>query len=122
MKSQLQGSQVNGGYVRYSLGKAHHIVLAEKALGRALPKGVQVHHVDEDKKNNNPSNLVICPNQQYHMLLHKRRDALIATDNPDMRRRNFCKCWDIVENMYISKTGQHHRACINNYNQQRIRK
>jgi hypothetical protein len=50
-----------------------HVMLAERALGRKLPDGAVVHHMNEDKLDNyTPLNLVICPDQAYHMLLHKR--------------------------------------------------
>ena len=52
-----------------------HRVLAEKALGRPLPKGAVVHHTGEPGDNHGPFKLVICPNQEYHMLLHKRMEA-----------------------------------------------
>ena len=53
-----------------------HIVVAERALGKPLPKGAVVHHVDGQQWNNEPSNLVICPDQAYHMLLHRRMKEL----------------------------------------------
>jgi hypothetical protein len=57
--------------------KLEHIVLAEKALGRPLPSKAVVHHINEDRADNRtPFNLIICPNQEYHMLLHKRARAL----------------------------------------------
>lgn len=58
---------------------SEHVYVAEKALGRKLPKGAQVHHIDENKANNIGTNLVICPSQAYHMLIHKRmRDLNIS--------------------------------------------
>lgn len=49
-----------------------HIVVAERVLGRRLPSGAVVHHVNLDTHDNRPCNLVICPNEAYHRLLHKR--------------------------------------------------
>lgn len=63
------------GYVRLSEGYEHRVV-AEKALGKPLPPGAVIHHVDGDKANNAPSNLVICPNQAYHGILHQNRRVL----------------------------------------------
>jgi hypothetical protein len=59
--------------------KFEHVILAEKALGHPLPNGSLVHHMDRDGTNNNsksPWNLVVCPNQKYHLLLHAKARAL----------------------------------------------
>lgn len=53
-----------------------HRVLVEKALGKPLPKRAEVHHIDSDRRNNDPSNLVLCHNHEYHMLLHRRQRAM----------------------------------------------
>lgn len=51
------------GYERASSTKQYvHILVAEKALGRTLPKGAEVHHVNEDRADNRNTNLVICEN------------------------------------------------------------
>lgn len=42
-----------------------HVVIAESALGKRLPHKAVVHHHSKDQ-------LVICQDQAYHMLLHKR--------------------------------------------------
>lgn len=50
-----------------------HVWLAEKALGKKLPSGAIVHHMNKDRGDNDtPFNLIVCPNQAYHLLLHKR--------------------------------------------------
>lgn len=69
------GSIDSDGYRRHSIKGINireHILVAAKALGKPLPIGAVVHHVDGNKSNNKTSNLVICPNDAYHKLLHKR--------------------------------------------------
>lgn len=74
------GSMDKQGYWRITLDDGRrvleHVYLAEKALGRPLPKGVEVHHVNGIKCDNTPSNLVICPDRAYHFLLHRRARML----------------------------------------------
>ena len=54
-----------------------HVWLAEKALGKRLPKGAVVHHVNENPSDNDtPFNLIICQDQAYHLLLHRRAKSL----------------------------------------------
>ena len=60
-----------------------HVLVASKALGHALPKGSDVHHVNGDKKDNRPSNLVICQDRAYHFLLHVRQRTIKAGGNPN---------------------------------------
>ncbi len=68
------------GYVRIWTGKRYemeHVLLAEKALGKPLPPGAVVHHMNNKPADNHtPFNLVVCPDQAYHMLLHKRAREL----------------------------------------------
>ena len=68
-----------------------HIIVAERALGRFLPEGAEVHHVDEDKGNFSNSNLVICQDAAYHRLLHFRARIVRAGGNPNTDRV-CCKC------------------------------
>ncbi len=38
-----------------------HQKIVEDIIGKKLPKGAQIHHVDGDKHNNLPENLVVSP-------------------------------------------------------------
>lgn len=81
-----------------------HIAVVEAALGKPLPPRAEIHHVDEDKSNNAHGNLVVCPDRAYHMLLHKRAEALAATGNPDAHRCRYCSGYDHQEDMRLGPT------------------
>lgn len=88
------GRFIINGYVCVKASKEHpsadkngyvleHILIAERALGRRIPVGVQVHHFDEVRSHNEGSNLVICQDAKYHMILHARRRVQQAGASPD---------------------------------------
>lgn len=82
-----------------------HVLRAEQALGRPLPHGAQVHHVDENRRNSANTNLVICENRAYHALLHNqgarcsaRRQSQYATALPSLRcREGHDSVWEAHE-------------------------
>jgi HNH endonuclease len=105
-------SRTHTGYKMVGHRK-EHIVLAEKALGGPLPRGACVHHFDEDPTNNAFGNLILCPDQAYHSLLHRRQKALEACGNANRRRCNYCYRYDDPANLYVSPDEKHahHRRC-----------
>src|ERR1700719_4302397 len=79
----------------------HHIVVAEAALGRPVPDGAEVHHVDGDTSNSESTNLVICPSHAYHFLIELRTKAYEACGDPNKRKCTYCKQWDDPVNLYF---------------------
>lgn len=111
---------MNEPYKRIMIGNrrvVEHVAIVEGVLGYKLPDGVQVHHVDSDGKNNKHTNLVVCPDQSYHRLLHTRTQALEASGHPDWLQCRYCKQWDNPQNLtsFIPKRysgyRSHHRKC-----------
>jgi hypothetical protein len=56
-------------------GRHEHRIVAEQILGRALKPGEVVHHIDENHRNNSPSNLQVLPSQAEHARLHAAQRA-----------------------------------------------
>lgn len=66
--------------------RAMHRLIAERALGKPLPAGVEIHHIDDDRANYANSNLVICENKDYHRLLHSRARIVRAGGDPETQK------------------------------------
>lgn len=107
-----KGNINRGGYIdgRFDGKRTYeHIHIAEKALGRKLPPGALVHHVNEIRTDNTPTNLVICPNDAYHKLIHRRMEAMKATGDPNLVRCPVCKQYDEPVNLWRQYT---HKRCL----------
>lgn len=57
-----------------TLGRHTHRIVAEQKLGRPLRKGEVVHHIDGNKRNNAPENLMVFKSQAEHARWHKLND------------------------------------------------
>lgn len=57
-----------------------HILVAEEKLGRPLNPGECVHHIDENKKNNSPSNLMVFKTNSDHAKYHTGCEAILLDD------------------------------------------
>ena len=67
-------------------GRHEHRVVAELLLGRPLRPGEVVHHIDEDKRNNSPENLIVFPSQKEHAAYHARMNRFFGlTEGGDLK-------------------------------------
>lgn len=68
-------SRSGHGYVTVHTGRKakqyEHVLVAERALGRPLKRGEVVHHINCDRTDNRPQNLLVCT-ISYHLQLHAR--------------------------------------------------
>ncbi len=73
-REKLRNAKLNTGegksYEKY-FGRHLHRIVAEQMLGRPLQKGEVVHHIDENKRNNLPSNLRVFASQAEHVKHHQ---------------------------------------------------
>jgi len=64
----LRGGNNGRTYAKFH-GRLEHRVVAERLIGRKLNSREFVHHIDGDKRNNDPSNLLIMTPAD-HTALH----------------------------------------------------
>ena len=91
-----------------------HRLVAEQKLGRRLLPGELVHHIDENKQNNVPSNLEIVSGNAEHFLHHRKTDRgrrKPGESNPQI----LCEC-GCGEAMAKFDDGGRPRKFINGHN------
>ncbi|NEC17906.1 HNH endonuclease [Streptomyces parvus] len=69
-----------------------HIVVAEKAIGRPVVKGEQVHHKNHIKTDNRPENLQVKASRAAHAAEHRKRTDLRGLDEPNVTISCACGC------------------------------
>ena len=81
------------GYIEYTMGenkgRSVHVVLIEREIGRRLFSNECVHHIDEDRANNEIDNLQLMTRAE-HASHHRKTEIL----NGKNRRRNKNGTWN----------------------------
>jgi hypothetical protein len=71
--------------------KYEHRLIAEELLDRPLKEGEEVHHLDENKTNNSPDNLLVLSGPM-HVKLHTWLSKNIITPKPEYAERKALGC------------------------------
>ena len=87
VKEKIRNSRLGSGKgnsYEKTHGRHTHRIVAEQKLGRPLKSGEIVHHIDGNKRNNKPDNLMVMT-QAEHCRLHfkKRGDEHEPISSPD---------------------------------------
>ena len=85
-RAKLREARLNSGEGRTytkEYGRHAHRVVMERKLGRKLKPGEIVHHIDGDKRNNDPENLMLFPSPAEHARYHMRLNLFFAEKGGD---------------------------------------
>lgn len=63
-----------------TFGRHTHRIVMEDKIGRKLKKGEVVHHIDGDRRNNHPENLMVFSSQADHLDWHRVNDPRYGGD------------------------------------------
>ena len=69
-----------------------HILVAEQKLGRELIGDECVHHIDLNKHNNEPSNLIVFKTNEDHSRFHKTGIKIEIEPNVYISPKQYAKC------------------------------
>lgn len=78
-RAKLRAAKLGKGHkdtYEKTFGRHTHRIVAEQMLGRPLKPGEVVHHIDGNKRNNNPENLMVFASQALHAQWHRKHDKL----------------------------------------------
>lgn len=106
-----KGYEVLSRGARSGMNIYWHKIVAENMIGKPLEKGNIVHHIDGDRLNNLPWNLMICRDRKLHNNIHRMQRAYKATGDPSKRQCDRCGVYGDPENMKYNNQSYIHREC-----------
>jgi hypothetical protein len=101
-------SIASNGYILVRVGTEHHLadvrgyayehrVVAEQTIGRRLEPGEVVHHIDHDKTNNSPGNLMVCTRAEHRTEHRTKPSMLRLPGEPNYPVACACGCGEIFD-------------------------
>ena len=96
-----------------------HILVLEKSLGRPILPTEATHHIDGNRSNNVPGNLILFKTNKMHLAFHRRLKAFEVSGHWDWRQCEICHHFDDTEKLSSckaksqswTKTRFYHQAC-----------
>ncbi len=94
------------GYILIRVGVGHHLadcrgytyehrIIAEQKLGRPLEANEKVHHIDGDRENNQPENILVVSGNAEHYLYHRKNVHLRKPGEINLSIQCACGCGEI---------------------------
>ena len=84
-----------------------HILVMERVLGRPIKVTEPVHHINENRADNSPGNLMLFLAIAMHSNYHRRLDAFKSCGHWDWKKCCYCQKYDDPKNLKHN----HHREC-----------
>ena len=80
-----------------------YIIKTEKKLGRNLNSNEVVHHIDNNKRNDNLHNLYLCKNRSQHAKIHSQFNAIAQSIAMNLYDLHLIKFNRILGKYYIDQ-------------------
>ena len=90
-----------------------HIVIMEKLLGRLIGTDEHTHHINGNRGDNAPGNLMLFGSQSAHHAYEARLKAFKECGHYDWRKCPYCHKYDSLANLSGNTRFIYHNSCAN---------